>query len=373
VKKGTSLTTVKRAVRRDIGRIFMAIFLAILVWVYVAQKVVNSRVYSLNIRVVTGIDIYHEEVNRGGDTFFIILPESLMELSGPDDRTLHVTLSGPEERLPKGTYRLTGRYEITVQQHMQSKDRRSITVNLASGMFDALRKVEGVRASFNPPEIQLRLARRESTQIHLSAENNLVVKEKLPEDSSFKYSPDDVDFDPNPVEISGPAPDIQKIRSDPSIFKLGEIDISNVTGSDYSRDLKPSASMLTKKVSLLTQNNVVRMRLNLREKEIERELKGVPLVLLRKTSPLGQVVQEKLTPDSEVVDLVLRGPEALLRRLSEAQLREIFMPVVDARNMTQDIDNLPIKVKCSDDYREIRVEVKGSGVMTLSRETVENK
>lgn len=373
MKHGSSLSSVKKTFRRDIGRILMALFLAILVWVYVAQKVVNSRVYRLNIRLVTGIDSYHEEVDKGGDTFFIILPESLMELSGPDDRTLNVTLSGPEERLPKGSSMLNGRYEITLQQHMQSKDKNFITIDLASGMFDALRQVEGVRASFNPPQIHLRLARRESTQIHLSAENNLDIRERLPQDSPFQYRPGDVDFEPNPVEISGPAPDIEKIMGDPSIFKLEEIDISNVKGSDYSRDLHPSAGMMIKRITLTTQNNVVRVRLNLREKEVARDLKDVPLVLLTKNPPLGQMVQEELTPESGMVDLKLRGPEALLKNLTEIQLKEIFMPVVDARNMTQDVENLAITVKCSDLYREIHVELVGTGVMTVRKKMVENE
>ena len=64
--------------RKDIGRKAMALFLAMLLWIYLDQKVVIRELHSLDVRVVQGMDEYYEESKGGTDLFFIVLPDRIM-------------------------------------------------------------------------------------------------------------------------------------------------------------------------------------------------------------------------------------------------------------------------------------------------------
>ena len=82
-----------------------------------------------------------------------------------------------------------------------------------------------MRVRIDPPVIDVSLARREEHELRLTGADNLDIVNKLPEDLQLIYDPNLVTFDPNPVVVVGPAPEIQRIKADPSVFKFAHLTV----------------------------------------------------------------------------------------------------------------------------------------------------
>jgi hypothetical protein len=360
-----------RAFRKDIGRKLMALLLALIMWIYVAQKVVDNKVHSLNIQVVTGMDAYIEESAKVGEGFFIILPETLMEWGGIGDsalleeKTLEVTLSGPIERLPS---KLVGKYEIITRTHMGDRDARTVTIDIIREFFKDLAGTRGVRVRFDPAKIEVRLAKRKEHKIRLTADN-LTIAGELPPESEVSYDSSLVTFEPNPVVIVGPAPVIDRIEENPSLFRLEEVDIGSVR-KDSSLDLRPSQEMRGDKISLRTRDNLVRVNLRLQDREEKVTLRGVPLTLLDSLKPLTDQERERLKPDQETVDLVLRGAPSAFPTLSAEQLVPRVMPVIDLQG-GRETNTYEIVVWRLDLPEDIRISIEGESKMPVRYEETE--
>jgi len=356
--------------RKDIGRKLMALFLALLVWSYVAQKVVDSDTRRLNIRLVTK-QVFLEEFSKEGDTFFIILPDNLMEVSRSDqttlveDQILEVNLSGPKDLLPT---KLIGKREVHVgPMGRDGVNVRDIPITIDKSCFEDL-GLEEIRASFNPAEIKLTVAMRDELIIQLTGQDNLHVEGELPEEFEMEYDRSRVQFDPNPVTILGPAPEIEKIRANPSLFKLRTIRISQDFSSGFSYDLGPSREMEEKKVTLLTQKgNMVKVRLNLQEKDMEITLFSIPLLLLRNGQPLDSRELNSITPDKETVDVVMRGRPSLFASRTKENLRKKIKLVVDLEDRTDFPQTFDISIWRWDLEDSIRVNVKDKPSITVRK------
>jgi len=357
--------------RKDVGRKLMALFLAVLVWIYVAQKVVNSEIHRLNIRFVTGLDAFNEESARVDEGFFIVLPENLMDISGTEEGTtliedmqLTVTLSGPRERLPS---KLIGRKVILSHVHMQNQDTRVVPVNIHEDHFKDLDQSRGIRATFDPPRIDIKLTRRKEHEIVLTGLNNLTTRGELKAELELSFDPLLVTFDPNPVKISGPTPEIDKIIKNRSLFRLEVVDFANVL-KDSALDLRPSQEMQQKKISLMTRDNSVRINLHIQDVAGIHELKGLSVLLLDNGQPLDDLASRSMKPDSKTVDLVLSGTRAAFLEFTDEQLRGMFMPVIDLQSRRVS-DLYEIKLMRSIDLPDrIRAGIQGDSKMVVEYE-----
>lgn len=322
------------AFRKDIGRKLMALFLAILVWIYVAQKVDDRKEHELHIHVVQGQEAYLEQSNLVDEGFFIILPENVMEISSIEDNTfieekiLRVILSGPSERLPT---KLVGKYAFSFQNLPSESDSldEKVTILILREFFPDLLQATGIRVTFEPKRIDLRLARRKEINISLSADNNLNIVGALSPEDGLSYEGSRVSFDPTIVTLSGPAPEIDRIKKDPSLFRLETVDFNEIR-KDSTLQLHGSPEMIKKKITLRTRDNVIAVNLNVREKEIEESL-FVQIILLDNGNPLSLGQLDKIKPEEEMVEVVLKGRKSVLQNLSEEERQARILAIIDLK------------------------------------------
>jgi len=351
--------------RKDIGRKLMALFLAILVWVYVAQKVDDRKEHELHIHVVQGQEAYLEQSNLVDEGFFIILPENVMEISSIDGNTfieekiLRVILSGPSERLPT---KLVGKYAFSFQNLTDGSDAVDEKVTILREFFPDLLSASGIRVTFEPKRIDLRLAHRKEINISLSAANNLNIVNELPPANDLSYEPAQVTFDPTNVTLSGPAPEIDRIKKDSSVFKLETVDFSKI-GIGATLQLHGSPEMLKKKITLRTRDNVIAVNLKIKEKETEESL-FVPISLLDNGKPLPSEELDKIEPEEEMVEVVLKGRRSALQNLSDEERQARILVVIDLGGRRVK-DNYDVDVYTHDLPDTVRVSLKDESKMVV--------
>ncbi len=344
--------------RKDIGRKLMAIFLAIIVWIYVAQKVDDRKEHELHIHVVQGQEAYLEQSNLVDEGFFIILPENVMETSSIDDNTfieekiLRVILSGPSERLPT---KLVGKYAFSYQSLTSESDSHYEQVTILREFFPDLLQASGIRVTFEPKRIELKLAWRKEISISLNAANNLNTVNALSPGDGLSYDPSRVTFDPTNVTISGPAPEIDAIRQDPSLFELETVDFSEI-GKGATLQLHGSPEMLRKKITVRTRDNVIAVNLNILEKEVEESL-FVPIILLDNGNPLPLEKLDTIKPEEEMVEVIIKGRKSVLENLSDEERQARILAVIDLKGRrVKDIYDLVLYT--SDLPDTVRVSLK---------------
>jgi len=351
--------------RKDIGRKLMALFLAILVWIYVAQKVDDRKEHELHIHVVQGQEAYLEQSNLVDEGFFIILPENVMEISSIDKNTfieekiLRVILSGPSERLPA---KLVGKYAFSSQNLIPESDSLDEKVTILREFFPDLLSTAGIRVTFEPKRIDLRLAYRKEINISLSAVNNLNYVNELPPERGLSYDPTQVSFDPTNVTLSGPAPEIDLIKKNPSLFRLETIDFREI-GRGATLQLRGSPEMLKKKITLRTRDNLIAVNLNIKESETEESL-FVPIILLDNGNPLPLDELDEIKAEEEMVEVVIKGPKSALQNFSDEERQARILAVIDLMGLrVKDIYDL---VLFTNDLPEsVRVTLKGESNMVV--------
>jgi hypothetical protein len=357
--------------RKDIGRKLMALLLAVIVWVYVAQKIENSVSHRLSIRVVEGMDAYREAQAQADKSFFIVLPENVMKAGVADrtyteDTSLKVTLSGMRDRLPK---KLVGMYEVG-PRHLGELDAKVVQIQVLKDYFPDLREAHGIRVRIDPPTIDVGLARREAHELILTGANNLSIVNKLPADLELIYDPRLVTFDPNPVVLAGPAPEIDRIFRDPSVFKLDTIDFAKVR-MDSSLQLPPSDTATSRKVSIRTRDGLVTVNLGIREEEVSRDLTLIPVLLLDGGQTLDPLRAKEATPNSETVDIVLKGSPSALNKVIEDDIRKQVKAIVDLHGR-KNTDTFDIDLYVYSLPEGIRAALKGESKMVVRISTDES-
>jgi hypothetical protein len=291
--------------RKDIGRKLMALVLALILWVWLDQKVVTREPHNLTVRVVYGANAFMEQsASFSGEAFFIELPENLILEEDLVDRILQVTLSAPKDILKS---RLIGHRKIN-ESDMQGRDTLKIPIKLSKEYFEALRmeRAKSVLVDFDPPQIVVEIARRKTVEIELTREN--VAFEGLEDLIAKGIEIETVTFDPNTIKIEGPAPVIDEIASDNIRLQLESMALSDI---DKRQDLGLSRTMRDKKVSILGSNQSVKVSVNLTEPKDERILEKEVLVLYRGT-PLKpeQLARIELVPSS--VKVRFSGPRSMI-------------------------------------------------------------
>lgn len=314
--------------RKDIGRKLMALVLALILWVWLDQKVVTREPHNLTVRVVYGDKAYMEQsASFTGEAFFIEIPENLILTEDLEDRILEVTLSAPKDILKS---RLIGHRKIS-ESDMKGRDELKIPINLSRDHFEALRRerAKSVLVDFQPQQISVNLARRKTTEIELTRENVAFVG--LEELRAKGIEIESVTFDPNTIKIEGPAPKIDEIAADNDRLQLESMVLSNI---DKRQDLGLSRSMRNAKVSIQGSNRSVKVSVNLTEPIGERILEkqvlvffgGVPL----KPEELARI---ELVPAS--VKIRFSGPRSQIEMLkSDDILRTRVLAMVDLSEVT---------------------------------------
>lgn len=138
------------------------------------------------------------------------------------------------------------------------------------------------------------------------------------------YSAGEVDVSPATVEVSGPAPQIEKIQS----IATDPMDISRLTQST-SRDLqlpRPDGDLVTYNAEQ------VRARIEIQEIVVSKEF--------RRLRAMVKNARLRVTPSVFLVDVAVRGPQRIVEKLKLTS-EEVF---IDAGSQGQGSVSLPVTV-----------------------------
>jgi len=191
---------------KDRTRFLAAGGIAILLWFLLGEKVTNRLPIPLDVTVLAAGEA------PVGSGLFIRLPESLA-FSAVDPASVTVSLEGPRADLAAVRPLLQGFYDVPLD-FLAGKQSESNPVNIDGDLFpqlDSLR-LEVVHAT----PLVLSVAKRDAGRISLGAGNIEFDPPTLAENM-------DVVFEPSSLSVTGPQAPIQRLREDPSLFKLATI------------------------------------------------------------------------------------------------------------------------------------------------------
>ena len=319
-----------RTFRKDIGRKAMALLLAVILWVYLDQKVVVDKDYYLRIRVVTE-DEYAEEAQQDNWGYFLVIPPQLMEVEGVSEKELTVSLSGPVNLIPP---RLRGRKDITMDDMRGRKEQR-VPVFPLKRDFDALKGKERIGVDFSPHQFRVFLAEREAEQVVLTRDNveAFLGLEQL---QAQGREIAEVVFDPGNIFIEGPAPAVEEIRADNTRLKLEPMKLEGVERTTLDGFLGLSKTMRAKKISIRGADSV-RVTVTLAEKKGDYLLEGLSVAVRFHGDFLSKEERTFLALDSELpdpatVNVRFRGPRPEIDRLKGMERRVLkrkITPYID--------------------------------------------
>ncbi|MBI3756681.1 MAG: hypothetical protein HY267_01765 [Deltaproteobacteria bacterium] len=140
----------------------------------------------------------------------------------------------------------------------------------------------------------------------------------------FGYTTGEVEVSPSTVEVSGPAPQVEKLQT----VVTETVDISRLTQVE-TRDLTLQAT----DGDLITYNvDQVRARVDIQEVIVTRELRRLRTTIKN--------VPYRVTPSSWLTDVTVRGPQRIVEKLNIAN-GEVF---VDASGQGPGTLTLPVTV-----------------------------
>lgn len=312
--------------RKDIGRKAMALLLAMILWVYLDQKVVLRKERLINIQVVEGENEFYRRVNQMSSGYYIVLPPNLMLVENLEDKRLSLWISGTKE-LIQGS--LLGRRDL-YESVMEGRDHIKKSLYFTRDDFEALKNRPNTKVSFAPDHIQLHIALRDSAKIFLS-EDNLVLEgeEELAERGITKEG---VTYDRSFVTIEGPKHEVEKIRQDNSLLKFESLSIRKAGQRPIEGNLKLSEELLDNKVTLGRPNLSVQVTITFSEKKLDHILEDVDVAVRFRQEFLPPEELSKITMEPNRVRLILRGPRSqidLLTEKSPEALKEKILVYID--------------------------------------------
>jgi hypothetical protein len=309
----------------------MALLFALILWIYLDQRVVLRLPHRLDLVVESEESI--RDSSSIDEGFFIVIPSKLMVVEGPEEENLEVVLSGPIEA---NQIKLKGRRHITLSD-MKSKDEKKVTIEFVRDQFDALEDRETIRVEqFNPPNLHLTLARRATAEISLGRDN--LVLDGLEElEKEGVYIEEDILFDPNIIIIEGPANEIREIERDPSLLKLERMDLTGrPRRMKIDRNLPLHQDMKDKKISIRSDFEEVGVTVIFKEEEEERILEGVEVLVFFQNEPVNDEERKKLVLDPDIIKIRLRCPRSQIDYLRED---DILRQKVIARIDLDEVDS----------------------------------
>ena len=314
------------AFRKDIGRKAMALILALILWVYLDKQVALNQPRELPVIPISEDEYLASQAELQTDAFFLIIPPDLMVMDLEESK-IKVILSGPRNLLPE---RLIGVREIRVSELEDRLDMK-LSISVVRDYFESLKDRRRVGMKSEPNVIRLRVARKDDVVVGLTVENVARVWDGDP------AAVDGVVFNPTNLLVEGPAPEIEKIRSDPEKLKLEDIQLKSENHRDVTQTLRLHPDMLARKISIAGPDRFVSTTVNISEKQDELILKGVPVQIRFNGQVLTLQERERFIVEAgsgvQTIDYKFRGPitqiQRLRRELDETVLRTYVNPYVE--------------------------------------------
>ena len=312
-----------KAIRHDIGRKLTALVMASGLWLVLQNLVSARQPLELQVRAVgTQAEADQERLSTPG--VYLIVPDELIVLSMSDPR-VHLTVSGLRDevvglnlsaKLVFTVADLGGQDEVTLSRPLE---RDSFSVPWGQ-VFPKLTSFK-----VRPEVLQVTLARRDTAEITLTADNVVLVGK--PKDHYF-FKTSSIKLYPNTVDLIGPRTVIESLRQDSNKIKLEPVDLAN-RSSTVSGPVGLSQGLRDLGVTMQTgrgEQQVI-VTVPLEAEDIEKALFAVPIVYLNEQAL--ELRPQKASNFPKSMDIKLVGPPAELDGRSDEDLLKNFVLIFD--------------------------------------------
>ncbi|HZJ72171.1 MAG TPA: YbbR-like domain-containing protein [Planctomycetota bacterium] len=262
-----------KTTRHDIGRKLTALVMASALWLVLQSLVIGRQPLELQVRAVaTQAEADQQRLTTPG--VYLIVPDELIVRSMSDPR-VHLTISGLRDEVVG--LNMSAKLVFTVAD-LGGEDEITLSRPLERDSFSVPGQPMPKLTSFRvrPEVLQVTLARRDTAEITLTADN--VVTAGKPKDHYF-FRSSSIKLYPNTVDLTGPRTVIEPLLEDASRIKLEPVDLSG-RSSTVSQPVGLSAELREKGVTLQSgrSQDQVLVTVPIEPEDIVRELYSVPIV-----------------------------------------------------------------------------------------------
>jgi hypothetical protein len=313
-----------KTTRHDIGRKLTALVMASALWLVLQSLVIGRQPLELQVRAVaTQAEADQQRLTTPG--VYLIVPDELIVRSMSDPR-VHLTISGLRDEVVG--LNMSAKLVFTVAD-LGGEDEITLSRPLERDSFSVPGQPMPKLTSFRvrPEVLQVTLARRDTAEITLTADN--VVTAGKPKDHYF-FKTSSIKLYPNTVDLIGPRTVIESLRQDTSKVKLEPVDLAN-RSLNVSQPVGLAQELRDQGVTMQSgrgQQQVV-VTVPLEAEDIEVQLFSVPIVYLNEDALALRPSRQKASNFPRTMDIKVVGPPSELNGRTEADLLSNIVLVFD--------------------------------------------
>lgn len=340
-----------RTFRYDIGRKVMALGLASVLWYLLFTWVVETDGKSLPVVTVATLDEARQqaEITPG---VYVVVPEGLI-VRGTRPEKVDIDYGGPREQI-RGL-RPSVVLELS-DSDLGDDDELALTRRITRNKFE-FRGEEPEFSEFKIRDERLTIdvVRESTAELTLSSANAQVLGR--PQDG-YSYQSRKISIYPSTVRVRGPKPLIDEFVADSTTLRLEPVMVEGRLG-DVRQSVGLANELVDQQVRLLGGLVVVTVPIEPDPSSIE--LRSVPIdyVGLDALERAGRRVKEA----TREVDLVVRGPKAIINRGEDWLRRRIFLRYAWTADL--EIGNEPVVVAVdladADELQQLTVTARDGG------------
>jgi hypothetical protein len=318
------------ALRRDVGRKFTALGLALLLWGTLENFVVDDRDTMLDVRWLPTREAVDRE-RAHTPAIYLVVPDDLIVRSVDPPRT-HLRVKGLRDDLLSLNLSSVLTYSAA---DLGGDDERTFVHRF---------KREDFKSSGQPPQLTdfrvrpetltITLARRATIEVTLTFQN--VTHSGKPKDGYF-FRNQKITVYPNNVRITGPRSVVEPMLLDPLQPPLAPVNLSD-TPVTVSQMVGLPQSLLDQGVTLLTANGQLAVTIPVEPEDEHRDIFRVP-VIYRNDDALASR-GKRVVSRPETLDVRVTGPPLDLRNLTDDNLLRSIYLSFDWRNYPESFGNI---------------------------------
>jgi len=289
-------------VRDDIGRKIFALVLALLLWAYLFNALIEDRELEFPIELV---ETRQEAGTQAGDSLYVVVPDELIVLKIVPEKRVRVDVKGAKDVMNR--LDMLAIVELSIDDLQDGADERTIRVPIVRGLFKARQGEEPEFLEFEPKkeELQITIARKLSADVPLDASNVEITGVPL---KGHEFQTERIRVFPNTARITGPKEEIARIRADPTLLSLQPVDVDGKLG-EVSQSVGLSQDLLDREVTLDTRDRVVDVIVPIDPRREEIQLVAVPVQYINEDKLI--LSRMEVVSKTETVDLVVRASRSI--------------------------------------------------------------
>ncbi len=291
-------------VRDDIGRKLFALVLALLLWAYLFNALIEDRELEFEIEQV---GTRQEAIANAADSLFIVVPDGLI-VRGIRPAKISVDVKGAKDVMNQ--LDMLAIVELSIDDLPSGKDEHTVQVPVVRGLFKARQGEEPEFLEFVPKKEQLEItiARKLSADVPLDASNVEISGLPL---KGHEFQTSRIRVFPNTARITGPKQEIARLFADPTLLSLQPVNVEGKLG-EVSQSVGLSEDLLDRQVTLETRDEVVDVIVPIEPRREEIQLVAVPVQYINENKLM--LSRKRVVSKTETVDLVVRASRSITDR-----------------------------------------------------------